>query len=137
VTSAVSGRAGTTTAAVATSSPDRLAPAASPNSTPNRRYRCGVCLSGWASELTRAVSVPVRYVVVTSARPMSLAAAACTPMAAVTVASRQNCAQPAGRASLTSQPTVNPASSTSSARSAQVTCAGHTPAFSPCLDRTP
>jgi len=60
----------------------------------------------------------------TSVRPMSLTADDCTPIAAASVASRQNCAHPAGLAPLTSQPTVKPASSVSSARRVHMTYDG-------------
>ena len=60
VISAASGRAGTPSAAVATNSPHRLAPATSPIRTPNRRSPCGVSCPGLASEDTSPVSVPVR-----------------------------------------------------------------------------
>ena len=50
------------------------------------------------------------------------------PIAAASVASRPNCAHPAGAAPLTSQPTVNPASRVSSASRTQMTWAGSTPA---------
>ena len=126
VSSAASGRIGTTSAAVATSRPDRRAPAASPISTPNRRGPCGVSLPGLTSELTSPVSVPVRNVVDTWDSPISLTADDCTPMAAARTASRQNCAHPAGRAPVISQPTVNPASRMSSANSAQFTWPGST-----------
>ena len=123
---AASGRAGTPAAAVATSSPHRLAPAASPISTPNRRRPCGVSWPGLTSELTSPVRVPVRNVVDTLVSPISLTAAACTPMAAASTASRQNCAHPVGLAPVISHPTVNPASRMSSAASAQLTWAGST-----------
>src|ERR1700753_3783995 len=50
------------------------------------------------------------------------------PIARATVASRQNCAHPAGSAPLISNPSVNPAISRSSAASAQITCLGNPPA---------
>src|SRR5579859_7543954 len=57
---------------------------------------------------------------------MSLTAEDCVPIAAASVASRANCAHPAGLAPLTSHPTVNPASSVSSASSTHITWAGST-----------
>ena len=81
---------------------------------------------GLTSELTSAVRVPVRNVVDTSVSPISLTAAACTPMAAASTASRQNCAHPVGLAPVISHPTVNPASRMSSAASDQLTWAGST-----------
>ena len=61
---------------------------------------------------------------------MSLTDDDCIPIAAASVASRQNCAHPAGLAPLTSQPTANPASSVSSPSRAHRTWYGSTPSFS-------
>ena len=128
---AASGSTGTTRGAIATSSPHSKAPAASPISTPILRAPCRMSCPGLASELTSPVRVPVRNVVDTLVSPISLTDDDCMPIAAASTASRTNSAHPAGRPPVTSQPAVNPASSTSSVNSAQLTWAGSTLSRSP------
>ncbi len=60
----------------------------------------------------------------TSDRFIRLTVADCMPIAAATVASRQNCAHPVGRVPLTSNPSVNPAIRMNWPPRAPMTCDG-------------
>jgi hypothetical protein len=71
-------------------------------------------------------------VVPTSVSFIRVTVADCMPIAAATVASRQNCAQPAGLAPLSSNTRVNPAIPVNSAAKAQMTSDG-----SPLARRSP